>query len=149
MPIGNAGSSAFPELVCGANCMDPCTAWTAVNFLAREGDYFDSKETDRKAAAFSPEKFRPRTYFIARNHLIMAISLGVQKSAIWLDEALRQATDHRKDRGGTMSIKRTIIVPAILTLSTAGSIPAASPAAVLPTQAPSVVGAAPAYLYHG
>ena len=48
-----------------------------------------------------------------------------------------------------MSIKRSIIIPAILTLSTAGSIAAASTAAVLTAQAPTVVAASPAYLYHG
>jgi hypothetical protein len=48
-----------------------------------------------------------------------------------------------------MSIKRTIIIPAILTLSTAGSIAAASSTAVLTAQTPTVVAAAPAYLYHG
>ena len=48
-----------------------------------------------------------------------------------------------------MSIKRTIIIPAILTLSTAGSIAAVSSATVLTAQTPTVVAAAPAYLYHG
>ncbi len=48
-----------------------------------------------------------------------------------------------------MSIKRSIIVPAILTLSAAGSVAAASSTVVLSTAAPSVVAASPAYLLHG
>ena len=38
-----------------------------------------------------------------------------------------------------MSVKRTIIIPAILTLSTAGSILAGSAATLLATQAPAAV----------
>jgi hypothetical protein len=58
--------------------MDSCAAWTAGNFSARVNDYFVSTKTERKVAAFSREKFCSRPYFIARNHLIMAISLRVQ-----------------------------------------------------------------------
>jgi hypothetical protein len=52
-----------------------------------------------------------------------------------------------------MPIKRTIIIPAILALSTAGSVLAGS-AAVLATQAPAAVAATaaakqPAFVYHG
>jgi len=53
-----------------------------------------------------------------------------------------------------MSIKRTIIIPTILALSTAGSILAGSAASLLATQAPSAAvitasAAKPDYLYHG
>jgi hypothetical protein len=48
-----------------------------------------------------------------------------------------------------MSIKRTIIIPAILTLSAAGSIAAASSTAVLASQTPIAAAAVPAYLHHG
>jgi hypothetical protein len=48
-----------------------------------------------------------------------------------------------------MSIKRTIIIPAILTLTTAGSIAAASSTVALTAQTSTAVAAAPAYLYHG
>lgn len=52
-----------------------------------------------------------------------------------------------------MPIKRTIIIPAILALSTAGSILAGS-AATLATQAPAAVAATatakqPGFVYHG
>jgi hypothetical protein len=53
-----------------------------------------------------------------------------------------------------MSVKRTIIVPAILTLSTAGSIVAGTAASVAissasPAASTTVVAMAPAYLYRG
>lgn len=53
-----------------------------------------------------------------------------------------------------MSVKRNIIIPAILSLSTAGSILAGSTAVVLTSQAPVTVAASasamkPAFLYHG
>ena len=52
-----------------------------------------------------------------------------------------------------MPIKRTIIIPAILALSTAGSVLAGS-AAALATQAPAAVAATaaakqPSFVYHG
>ena len=78
----------------------------------------------------------------------MAVSPLGAGCAVRLDEALRQAADLCRRRGGTMSIKRTIIIPAILTLSTAGSIVAASSATVVATSAPTAA-MAPAYLYHG
>ena len=53
-----------------------------------------------------------------------------------------------------MPIKRTIIIPAILALSTAGSILAGSAATLATTAAPSAVVATtshmrPTYVYHG
>jgi hypothetical protein len=50
-----------------------------------------------------------------------------------------------------MRIRRTVIIPAILTLSTAGSILAGSVAPLVATQAStgSVVAAAPATWYRG
>jgi hypothetical protein len=53
-----------------------------------------------------------------------------------------------------MSVKRTIIIPAILSLSAAGSILAGSTATLLATQAPAAVTAtapvkAPAFVYRG
>jgi len=52
-----------------------------------------------------------------------------------------------------MTIKRTSIIPAILALSTAGSILAGSAATVLATTAPAAVtataAAKPAHLYEG
>jgi hypothetical protein len=50
-----------------------------------------------------------------------------------------------------MRIKRAIIVPAILTLSTAGSILAGSAIPLMAMQASGgqVVAAAPGYVYHG
>jgi hypothetical protein len=53
-----------------------------------------------------------------------------------------------------MSVKRNVIIPAILTLSTAGSILAGSAATVLATSAPSAVAVSattmkPAFVYHG
>jgi hypothetical protein len=69
-------------------------------------------------------------------------------------EALWQVTDLCKRRGGIMSVKRNIIIPAILSLSAAGSILAGSTATLLATQAPAAVTAsapakAPAFVYHG
>lgn len=68
--------------------------------------------------------------------------------------ALRQATDLSKDCGGTMSVKRSIIAPAILMLSTAGSIAAGTVATVATTSAPAAAVASapqaqPAFLYRG
>ena len=70
------------------------------------------------------------------------------------DEVLRQAADLCRRRGGIMSVKRNVIIPAILTLSTAGSILAGSAATVLATSAPSAVAVSatamkPAFVYHG
>jgi hypothetical protein len=53
-----------------------------------------------------------------------------------------------------MSVKRNIIIPAILSLSAAGSILAGSTATLLATQAPAAVTAtapvkAPAFVYRG
>jgi hypothetical protein len=49
-----------------------------------------------------------------------------------------------------MSIRRTIIIPAILALSSAGSIAASSiVAATVPAATVQVVAAAPATYYHG
>lgn len=53
-----------------------------------------------------------------------------------------------------MPVKRNIIIPAILALSTAGSVLAGSAATVLVTQAPAAVAATasakqPDFLYHG
>ena len=50
-----------------------------------------------------------------------------------------------------MSIRRAIIVPAILTLSTAGSVLATSAVPLMATQASSVsaVAATSTYFYHG
>jgi hypothetical protein len=53
-----------------------------------------------------------------------------------------------------MSVKRKVILPALLSLSTAGSILAGSTAIVLTSTAPAAVAASaaaarPAYLYHG
>jgi hypothetical protein len=55
--------------------------------------------------------------------------------------------------GEIMSIKRTTIIPAILALSTAGSILAGTAATVLATAAPAAVtataAARPAHFYEG
>ena len=48
-----------------------------------------------------------------------------------------------------MRIKRAIIVPAILALSTAGSIAAGSAIPLMASSAPVVVTAAPQFVYHG
>jgi hypothetical protein len=53
-----------------------------------------------------------------------------------------------------MSVKRKVILPALLSLSTAGSILAGSTAIVLTSTAPAAVAASasaarPAYIYHG
>ena len=48
-----------------------------------------------------------------------------------------------------MRIKRAIIVPAILALSTAGSIAAGSAVPLMASSAPAVVAAAPSIVYHG
>lgn len=53
-----------------------------------------------------------------------------------------------------MSVTRKVIIPAILSLSTAGSILAGSTAVVLTSQAPATVAASassmrPDFLYHG
>jgi len=48
-----------------------------------------------------------------------------------------------------MRIKRAIIVPAILALSTAGSIAAGSAVPLLASSAPAVVSASPNMVYHG
>ena len=53
-----------------------------------------------------------------------------------------------------MPIKRTVIIPAILALSTAGSVMAGSAATLLATQAPAAVAAtasakAPNFVYRG
>jgi hypothetical protein len=48
-----------------------------------------------------------------------------------------------------MRIKRAIIVPAILALSTAGSIAAGSAVPLVASSAPAVVAAAPSIVYHG
>jgi hypothetical protein len=68
------------------------------------------------------------------------------------DGAMQQPADLCRCRGGIMRIRRTIIIPAILALSAAGSILAGSavPAATA-AHAPSthVVAAAPATWYHG
>ena len=47
-----------------------------------------------------------------------------------------------------MRIKRAIIVPAILALSTAGSIAAGSAIPLMASSAPVVVAAAPQTVYH-
>jgi hypothetical protein len=48
-----------------------------------------------------------------------------------------------------MRIKRAIIVPAILALSTAGSIAAGSAVPLMASSAPVVVASAPQMTYHG
>ena len=48
-----------------------------------------------------------------------------------------------------MRIKRAIIVPAILALSTVGSIAAGSAVPLMASSAPVVVAAAPQMVYHG
>jgi len=54
-------------------------------------------------------------------------------------------------RGGIMRIRRAIIVPAILTLGTTGSILATSAVPLMATQTSSayVLAAVPSYFYHG
>jgi hypothetical protein len=61
-----------------------------------------------------------------------------------------QAADLGGCHGGIMSIKRSVIVPAILALSAVGSIAAGTVAPVVAAQAASahVVAAAPDTLYH-
>ena len=54
-------------------------------------------------------------------------------------EAPKQVVDLVRRHGEIMSLKRTIIIPAILTLSTAGSILAGTAATVAATQAPTAV----------
>ena len=143
------GPSALPLATCGANCRASCDAQGANSFFARANDFFFSTKTEREIAVFSRENLCSGSYFIARNHLIIALKPDSAESAIRPDEALGQATDHSKHRGGTMSIKRSIIVPAILTLSAAGSVAAASSTVALSAATPSVVAASPAYLLHG
>lgn len=53
-----------------------------------------------------------------------------------------------------MSVKRKVIIPLLLSLSTAGSVAAGTTAIVLTSQAPAVVGAAashmkPDFVYEG
>jgi hypothetical protein len=59
---------------------------------------------------------------------------------------MKQAADLRKCHGGIMTIRRTIVIPAILALSVAGSIAAGSAVSVAAAQTASVhvVAAAPA-----
>ena len=64
-----------------------------------------------------------------------------------------QAADLCRRRGGIVSIKRNIIIPAILSLGTAGSILAGSTAVVLTSSAPAAVAASathmrPDFIYH-
>lgn len=66
--------------------------------------------------------------------------------------AMQQAADLCRRRGGVMSVKRSIIIPAILALSAAGSILAGSTVSVAAAQATSVhvVAATPLGThYHG
>jgi hypothetical protein len=70
-----------------------------------------------------------------------------------LGGALRQAADLCRSWGKIMTIKRISIIPAILALSTAGSILAGSAATVLATTAPAAVtataAARPAHIFEG
>ena len=67
------------------------------------------------------------------------------------DEVKLQAPDLGKHRGGVMRIRRSVIVPAILALSAAGSILAGSAAPAVSTQGASshVVIMAPHTWFHG
>ena len=52
------------------------------------------------------------------------------------DEAITQAADLLKPRGGVMSVRRTVIIPAIVALSMAGSILAGSAVPAAAAHAP-------------
>jgi hypothetical protein len=73
------------------------------------------------------------------------------RCAVRDDGAMQQAADLCRCRGGIMRIRRTIIIPAILALSAAGSILAGSAVPAAVAQAPSthVVAAAPSTWYRG
>lgn len=60
-----------------------------------------------------------------------------------------QAADLCRRDGGIMSIRRNIIIPAILALSSVGSIAGSIVAATAPAATTQVVVAAPASFYHG
>lgn len=65
-----------------------------------------------------------------------------------------RAADLARSRGGIMTIKRTIIVPAIMALSAVGSVLAGSAVTMAATSAPSAAVATasyvhPDYLYNG
>jgi len=77
-----------------------------------------------------------------------------QKRCAGRTKSCGQAADLVRRHGEIMPLKRTIIIPAILTLSTAGSILAGSAATLLATQAPTAVVATassvkPNYVYEG
>jgi hypothetical protein len=71
--------------------------------------------------------------------------------AVRVEEAMQQAADLCKPHGGIMRIRRTIIIPAILALSAAGSILAGSAVPVATAQAPPahVVAMTAHSFYHG
>jgi hypothetical protein len=67
-------------------------------------------------------------------------------------DAMLQAADLRRCHGEIMRIKRAVIVPTILVLSTAGSILAGSAVPLMAAQtsvAPVVAAAGPNFTYHG
>jgi hypothetical protein len=86
--------------------------------------------------------------------LIMRISLSSPDVPYGSTKRYGGPDDLCRHRGGIMSVKRKVIIPAILSLSTAGSILAGSTAVLLTTQAPAAVAAtasakSPDFLYHG
>jgi hypothetical protein len=91
---------------------------------------------------------------MARNSLIMAASPHDAEALCGPAKSCGQAADLFRRRGGIMSVKRTIIIPAILTLSAAGSVLAGSAVSLATATAPTAVVAAasfthPDYLYQG
>jgi hypothetical protein len=92
---------------------------------------------------------------MARNSLIMAASRMTHKRCAGRTKSCGQAADLCRLCGGIMSVKRTIIIPAILTLSMAGSILAGSAVSLATATAPTAVVAAaassahPDFLYQG
>jgi len=79
-----------------------------------------------------------------------AVILTLLRCAVLAAGAMQQAADPGRHHGGVMRIARAIIIPAILALSTAGSILVASgvPAVAAPAHSTHVVAAAPKTFYH-
>lgn len=91
---------------------------------------------------------------MTRYSLIMAASLHSAEASCGPTKSCGQAADLFRRRGGIMSVKRTIIIPVILTLSTAGSVLAGSAVSLATATTPTAVVAAashahPDYLYQG
>ena len=110
-------------------------------------------KTENDNAGFGLKKVDKKAFAIACNSLIMGHKPLGPECAVRPNGALRQAADLIRRCGETMSIKRTAIVPAILALSTAGSILAGTTATVLATSVPATAAVAaaakPAHIYEG